>query len=131
MKIGWLRRRRRVVRINPIGFRSDQSIARRRFSRALHRLRRKPVNLTAWYVDAGQRGSGAAEPGPVDGGIVGTGLARRQGAPDLDRGFGFLDIFEECEFAVVTAPTAGFEQFGEVFQPLFGKGAPAATMSRL
>jgi hypothetical protein len=51
--------------------------------------------------------------------------ARRQIAPDFDRGFGFLDIFEKCEFAVIAAPAPGLEKFGEIFQPRLGKGAPA------
>ena len=46
-------------------------------------------------------------------------------APDFDRGLGFLDILEKGEFAVKAAPAAGLEQFGEVFQPLLGKSAPA------
>ena len=73
------------------------------------------------------RGSvaGAAEPGDVDGGIVRRSLARRQVAPDFDRGLGFLDIFEKGAFAVIAAPAAGLEQFGEIFQPLLGKSAPA------
>ena len=49
----------------------------------------------------------------------------QQIAPGFDRGFGFLDVFEKDGFAVIAAPAAGFEQFGEMVQPLFGKLAPA------
>ena len=52
-------------------------------------------------------------------------LAQQQIAPEFDRGLGFLDIFEKSEFAVIAAPAAGLEQFGEVIQPLLGKSAPA------
>ena len=49
----------------------------------------------------------------------------QQIAPGLDRGLGFLNVFEEGEFAVIAAPAPGLEQFGEIFQPLLGKVAPA------
>lgn len=39
---------------------------------------------------------------------------------------GFLDILEKGEFAVITAPAAGFEQLREVIEPLLGKSAPAS-----
>ena len=58
-------------------------------------------------------------------GVVERSLARQQIAPGFDRGFGFLDVFEKGGFAVIATPAAGFEQFGEMFQPLFGKLAPA------
>ena len=74
---------------------------------------------------ARQRCSRTAEPGDVDGEIVAGSLGCRQIAPDLDRDLDFLDVFEKCAFAVIAAPAAGFEQLGEVFQPLLGKGAPA------
>ena len=46
-------------------------------------------------------------------------------APYLDGHPGFPDIFEEGGFGVEAAPAAGFEQFGEVIQPLLGQDAPA------
>ena len=52
-------------------------------------------------------------------------LAGQQTAPGFDGSFGFLDVFEKVGFAVIAAPASGFEQFGEMFQPLFGKSAPA------
>src|SRR5450631_3407778 len=122
-----LRRRWRGIRINTIGFRGDGDIARRRFGRDPRRLRLKPMNPSARGLAARQHRPGrpaAAEPGDVDGGIVAGGLARRQFAPDFDRGLGFLDVLEKCAFAEVAAPAAGFEQFAEVFQPLLGKSAP-------
>jgi hypothetical protein len=54
-------------------------------------------------------------------------LTRQQIAPEFDRGLGFLDIFEKCAFAVKAPPAAGLEQFGEVFQPLLRKTAPAGN----
>jgi len=51
----------------------------------------------------------------------------RQG---FDGGLGFLDVFEEGDFAVVAAPAAGFEQLGEVIQPLLGQDAPAREPRR-
>src|SRR5258705_7938826 len=68
-----------------------------------------------------------SEPGQVDGGVVERGLARFQTAPEFDRGFGLLDIFEKCAFAVKAPPAAGLEQFGEVVQPLLRKIAPAGN----
>ena len=68
---------------------------------------------------------GAAGPGNIEGGIGSGGFAHRQSAPDFHRGLGFLDIFEKSEFAVKAAPAAGLEQFGEIFQSLLGKRAPA------
>src|ERR1035437_431706 len=83
------------------------------------------MNLIAQPFAARQRRPGATEPGDVDGGIIPGGLARRQIAPDFHRGFGLLDILQEREFAVIAAPAAGLEKFGEVLQPLLGKIAPA------
>src|SRR5665811_559345 len=83
------------------------------------------MNLIAQPFAARQRRPGATEPGDVDGGIVPGGLARRQIAPDFHRGFGLLDILQERELAVIAAPAAGLEKFGEVLQPLLGKIAPA------
>jgi len=128
---GWrigLRRGWRGIRINTIGFRGDRDITRRRFGRDRRRLRLKPMNPFARGLGARQHRPGRpapAEPGDVDGEIVAGGLARRQFAPDFDRGLGFLDILEKCAFAEVTAPAAGFEQLGQIFQPPFGKIAPA------
>ena len=67
----------------------------------------------------------AIQPGNVDGRIVQRGLAGREPAPGLDRVFGFLDIFQKREFAVIAAPAPGLEQFGEVIEPLLGQRAPA------
>jgi hypothetical protein len=49
---------------------------------------------------------------------------RRQNAPGFDRILGLLNILQEGEFAVKTAPPTGLEQLGEIFQPLLGKRAP-------
>ena len=46
-------------------------------------------------------------------------------APDFHRRLGFPDIFEKCLFGVIAPPAPGLEQFGEIFQPLLGKIAPA------
>src|SRR4030088_169088 len=85
------------------------------------------MNLIAQHLAARQRRSAATEPGDVDGGIVAGGLAQRQIAPDFHRGLGLLDILEKGEFAVIAAPAAGIEQFGEVLQPLLGERAPACN----
>ena len=74
------------------------------------------------------RHRGASAPGDVDGGIVAGCLARRQIAPDFHRGLGLLDVLEKGEFAVIAAPAAGLEQFGEVLQPLLGQSAPARSI---
>src|ERR1700738_3973137 len=86
------------------------------------------MNPFARGLAARQHGPGraaAAEPGDVDGGIVAGGLARRQFAPDFDRGLGFVVMLEKGAVAEVPAPAAGFEQLGQIFQPPFGKIAPA------
>ncbi len=69
----------------------------------------------------GSIGSGFGASGLI---VVGS-LAHRQTAPDFHHGFGLLDILEECPLAVIAPPTASFEQFGKVLQPLFCKLAPA------
>jgi hypothetical protein len=132
---GWVKGRRirlrrgwRGIRTNTIGFRGDRDITRRRLGRDRRRLRLKPMDPFARRLAARQHRPGrpaAAEPGDVDGGIVAGGFARRQFAPDFDRGLGFLDILEKRAFAEVAAPAAGFEQLGQIFQPPFGKIAPA------
>ena len=76
-------------------------------------------------IDLRQRRARAPEPGHVDYGIVERSLARQQIAPGFDGSFGFLDVFEKDGFTVVATPASGSEQFGEMFQPLFGKLAPA------
>src|ERR1700731_2978153 len=73
----------------------------------------------------GPIGPGRAEPGSIDAGMIPGILTRYQIAPELDRGLGFLDILEKGEFAVITAPAAGFEKLREMIQPLLGKSAPA------
>src|SRR6202012_5391046 len=57
--------------------------------------------------------------------IIRRSLAPRQVAPDFHRGFGFPDVFEERDLAVIAAPAAGLEQLGQVVQPLLRKIAPA------
>ena len=84
--------------------------------------------LYAWrkLVPTGAVGrSPAAKPGQVDRGVFQRGFAVQQVAPGFDRGLGLLDVFEKFEFGVIAAPAPALEQFGEVFQPLLGKVAPA------
>ena len=52
-----------------------------------------------------------------------TAVGSRRG---FHRRLGFLDILEKGAFAVIAAPAAAFEQFGEVFQALLRKQAPTA-----
>ena len=83
------------------------------------------MSLIGQHFAAQQWRPGPAKPGGIDGGMVPGILTHQQIAPEFDRGLGFLDILEKGEFAVITAPAAGFEQLREVIEPLLGKSAPA------
>src|ERR1700743_430852 len=61
----------------------------------------------------------------MDRGIIQRGFAGCEAAPGLDGVLGLLDIFQERQFAVIAAPAPGFEQFGEMLEPLLGQRAPA------
>ena len=74
---------------------------------------------------ARQGRAGATEPRQNCRRVIPRGLAQRQIAPDSNCGLGLLDILEKGKFAVKAAPAAGLEQFGQIFQPLLGKSAPA------
>src|SRR5438270_13822319 len=84
-----------------------------------------PLNGRGPIGAARQTRSLASEPGEVDGAVVERGLAHFQISPDFHRCLGFLDIFEKRPFRVIAPPAPGLEQFGEMFQPLLGKAAPA------
>ena len=82
-------------------------------------------NWVAQHAVARQRRAAATEPGQID---ARNCPARPRASADRARfrprpwlpGY-----FRERRLAVKAAPAAGLEQFGEVFQPLLGKGAPA------
>ena|SRR2546428_2549227 len=81
--------------------------------------------LTVPRIARQRRRAPAAKPGQVDRGVFQRGLAVQQVTPGFDGGLGLLDVFEKFEFGVIAAPAPALEQFGEVFQPLLGKVAPA------
>jgi hypothetical protein len=117
------RRRRRVVGSHAVNFRRHYNNLPWRWLGDRHR--RQPTSLMVDGFAARRRRSGAAKPRHIDRRIIERGLSHQKIAPDFDRDFGFPDILEKGLFAVKAAPTAGFEQFGEIFQPLLSKSAPA------
>jgi hypothetical protein len=108
------------------GFLADGNIRWRRFGWYRHRPRLKSTSLNRHYFAERQPRARPTEPGDVDAGMVPGGLTRQQIAPKLDRGLGLLDILKKGEFAVITTPAAGLEQFREVVESLLGKSTPAA-----
>jgi hypothetical protein len=118
------RHRRRIVGSHAVNFRRHYNNLPWRWLGDRHR--RQPTSLMVdGFAARRRRRSGAAKPGHIDRRIIERGLSHQKIAPDFDRGFGFPDILEKGLFAVKAAPTAGFEQFGEIFQPLLSKSAPA------
>jgi len=127
------RRGSRLVRENRFAFGGERGDMQRSFSRSSHRF--VPASHTPDRRSIASRWQDHAatpEPGDVDGAIVEGSLARHPDRAQVFDGQACSpDIFEECDFAVVAAPAAGFEQFGEVVQPLLGQDASsAATTSR-
>jgi len=112
--------------IHRFGLRRDCFNLKRKVGRNFSVVRRQTIRLIARSIaPRRQDHTGAPEPGNVDGAVVERSLARQEIAPGFDGQFGFPDIFEKGDLAVIAAPAAGFEQLGEVIQPLLGQDAPA------
>ena len=117
--------RTRLLRIAGVGFRRRSDSRCRCSCRRLGAGGCDRLQLIARPFAARQRRSDVTEPGHVDGGIV---AARPRASTERARSpprSWLPGYFRETRFAVIAAPAAGLEQFGEIFQPLLGKSAPA------